>query len=596
MTTADRLAHLREFLVKENIDGYYIPAGDEHLNEYPPQAKLRRQWLSGFTGSAGDLLVTKEQAFLFVDSRYYQQADQETDPQFIQVCKLELDGHKEPQEVLADLLDTITPFRLGIDPFVFTLKKVREWQNELSAKGLEIVPIFHNLVDVVRKSLEPLPRSGEQLIFPLPKEITGTEVTEKLSQVRQKMRTTGAEVLPVTKLDQIAWLLNLRGRDIQCNPVFIAYVILTLDRVYLFTDQSRLTNEVRASLPPEVTIADYADYSGKLSDLCQGKKVWVSDREVTYGSYLLIKRATPYLIEKEHPIELLKAKKNSVEIAQMQKANLLASVAKTRTYKWLKEQYQAGKSVSEVDIARQIETFYAQSEGFLELSFPTIAAIGTNGSIVHYGQLDPQKIAQDGDLILLDSGCQFMGGTTDDTRTFVWGEPSPLQKLRYTEILKAHITCAMTQFPKGTNGAQLDGIARANLWAEKLNYGHGTGHGVGAFLNVHEGPNGITRKSQQTLEVGMINSIEPGYYEQNWGGIRLENLYFVREVAEGWLGFQPLTYIPFVKELIDFNRLSSVQLAWLAEYYRAIQDKLKDYLTPDEQTWLAQECSISATM
>jgi Xaa-Pro aminopeptidase len=594
MNTAHLLSQFRELLQTYQIDAYFVPSADEHLNEYPPQAKLRRQWLSGFTGSAGDFLVTADRAFLFVDARYYQQADQEVDPQLIQVCKLELEGHKQPTEVISDILDGNPHFNLGIDPFVFTIKRLRSFQDELSVKGLTITPIFDNLVDKLRLHIDrTLPSFGDREIFAVSQEQAGLSTPDKLAKVREKMRSAGAEVLPITKLDQIAWLLNLRGRDIAYNPVFIAYAVLTHDRVYLFTNQSRIPDPVRSQLPSELIIGDYGDYTAKLASICQSRKVWISDSELTYGSYLLIRETAAHLLEKEHPIDLLKAKKNDIELAEMQKANLLASLAKTRTHKWLSDQYEQKNSISEIDIANKIEKLYAESAGFLELSFPTIAGIGANGAIVHYGQLDPCKTAQDGDLILLDSGCQFWGGTTDDTRTFIWGEPTELQKLRYTEVLKAHINCAMTKFPKGTNGTQLDGITRANLWIVGMNYGHGTGHGVGAFLNVHEGPNGISKRSQQNLEAGMINSIEPGYYEAGWGGIRLENLYFIKEMEAGWLGFVPLTYIPFVRKLIAFDRLNTAQIAWLKNYYQEVNDRLAPHLTPKELAWLAQECLIS---
>jgi len=282
----------------------------------------------------------------------------------------------------------------------------------------------------------------------------------------------------------------------------------------------------------------------------------------------------------------------------MQEANLKASWAKTLTLKWIEEQTNAGNIISERDVANTIEGLYKQQEGFVELSFPTIAGAGANGSIVHYSNPNPACKLLNGDLLLLDSGSQFYGGTTDDTRSVSIGKPTTEQRDRYTEVLKSHINCAMQKFPKGTTGSQIDGIARSSLWQSGLDYGHGTGHGVGVFLNVHEGPNGISKGVSQSLDLGTVNSIEPGYYQPKWGGIRLENLYFVKQVPEHipnpipWYEFESLTYIPFDKKLIDRDKLNSQQIEWLENYYALVVDKLSPMLTEAEILWLKQACSF----
>ncbi len=296
----------------------------------------------------------------------------------------------------------------------------------------------------------------------------------------------------------------------------------------------------------------------------------------------------------------MKARKNAVEIEQMKAANLKASRAIVRTLKWISAQLGSGESLSELDVARAIAHNYQQEADFCGLSFNTIAGTGFNSSIVHYGTPSPDQLLQQGQLFLLDSGAQYLGGTTDATRTIIIGEPTPEQILRYTEVLKAHINCAMQQFPKGTTGAQLDGITRYTLWQEKLDFGHGTGHGVGAFLNVHEGPNGISKRVNETLEPGMVTSIEPGYYLPNWGGIRIENLYVVKDLSTEtdantmpWYGFEPLTYVPFDKRLIDLNRLSQKQREWLEWYNAAIVEKLTPTLEPAEIEWVKAACNRS---
>jgi Xaa-Pro aminopeptidase len=313
------------------------------------------------------------------------------------------------------------------------------------------------------------------------------------------------------------------------------------------------------------------------------------------GTYGLLEGAR--VVETANPIEAIKARKNAVEIEQMKAANLKASRAIVRTLKWISAQLASGESLSELDVARAIADNYQQEANFQGLSFNTIAATGSNSSIVHYGTPSPDQLLKQGQFFLLDSGAQYLGGTTDATRTIIIGEPTPEQILRYTEVLKAHINCAMQQFPKGTTGAQLDGITRYTLWQEKLDFGHGTGHGVGAFLNVHEGPNGISKRVNETLEPGMVTSIEPGYYLPNWGGIRIENLYVVKDLSTEtdanttpWYGFEPLTYVPFDQRLIDLNRLSQKQREWLEWYNWATLEKLTSTLEPAEAEWVKQAC------
>jgi Xaa-Pro aminopeptidase len=611
-----KFAAMRSLLSQQQIDIYFVPSADEHLNEYLPEAKQRRQWISGFTGSAGDFLIGTEGAWLFVDSRYYEQADMQVDISLQKVCKVGLDGQQTVEEVIEELseqaLKQNRSLRLGIDPFTITVAQYRRFRDRLSANGVEIVPIAANLVDQVRSQSpwaesESIPPFGDQPIIALPETLTGEGVAQKLQRVREAMAKQKATVLPVTKLDQIAWLYNLRGRDVECNPVFISYAIVTDVDAYLFTNTARVNDAVSAAIAQQVKILAYEQYIPTLRSLIDGgKRVMVAIGQTTFGTYLQLKEAKAKIVEAENPIENYKSHKNAVEIAQMQQANLKASWAKTLTIKWLEDAIAAGKSLSERDVADKIEGLYKQQEGFYDLSFPTIAGAGANGSIVHYSNPNPECKLNNGDLLLLDSGSQFYGGTTDDTRSLGIGQPTTEQRDRYTEVLKSHINCAMQKFPKGTTGSQIDGIARSSLWQRELDYGHGTGHGVGVFLNVHEGPNGISKRVNQTLDVGTINSIEPGYYQPQWGGIRLENLYFVKEVdkpasssipsstptSTPWYEFESLTYIPFDKKLIDRDRLNPEQIAWLDNYYAQVIAKLSPMLNEDEIAWLHQACDL----
>lgn len=615
---ATKLTALRQLLSQHHLDGYLIPSADEHLNEYLPEAKQRRSWISGFTGSAGDFLVGLDQAWVFADSRYYEQAELEVDRALIHVCKVGLEDHQTLDEILQTLGRQANAvgqsFRLGFDPFTLALAQWRDWQKQVVPCGVELVPT-ENWVDRLRTQApwvdaDPLPAYANSPVFALPDQQTGEAIEQKLARLRQEMAQQNIHLLPLTKLDQVAWLYNLRGWDVPYNPVFIAYAVITPDQAYLLTNVQRIPSEVQQQLQTQVTLLPYEAYATTLTALVKelpACRVLLDPKHTTTGTYQLLTTADLQpvctVVEASQPIEAMKARKNAIEVVQMQQANLKASRAKTRTLKWIEDQLAAGHPLTEQDVATQIATFYAEEDQFQGLSFNTIAATGANSSIVHYGTPSPDQALQSGQFLLLDSGAQYASGTTDDTRTVVIGHPTPEQIDRYTAVLKAHINCAMQRFPKGTTGAQLDGITRSTMWFSGLDYGHGTGHGVGAFLNVHEGPNGISKRVSTALEPGMITSVEPGFYQPGWGGIRLENLYVVQEIPEPqettddrpkahWYSFESLTYIPFDRHLIDLNQLDSRQYQWLQHYYQQIIAKLSPTLEPDEVSWLSQVCQL----
>lgn len=602
-----KLSDLRSLLTNNQLDAYFIPAVDEHLNVSMPAAKQHRAWISGFTGSAGDLLVSTQQSWLFVDSRYHEQAELQVDSSLIQVSKLGKDGHLTLLETLENLAQTAvknnTNFRLAFDPFTLAFDQFQSWENRLLPLGVTLVPVAENLVDIIRSQSpwsesDPIPAYGDSPLFSLPSELTGETTQQKLARVREAMQQVDTNILPITNLNQIAWLFNLRGADIPYIPLFIAYAVITSEQAFLFTNLSRIDTEIKQKLQINVTLKTYEQYGEILKDLVSqspNPKIFLDPKHTTMGTYGLIVGAAKEEIDLmliANPIELMKARKNTVEIEQMKAANFKASRAKTRTLKWLADELASGKIVSELDVKEAIERFYEEEADFQSLTFRTIAATGANGSIVHYSTPSRSEILKQSSLLLLDSGAQYKAGTTDDTRTMSVGEPTQKQIERYTAVLMAHINCAMQQFPKGTTGMQIDAIARSPLWLLKLDYGHGTGHGVGAFLSGHEGPNGISRLAQQPLEPGMVTSIEPGYYEPGWGGIRIENLYVVKDFGSSWYGFEPLTYIPFDKKLIDLNRLSTQQREWLQKYNQAVVQKLTPTLDSAEAEWLKEACSF----
>ncbi|MFM7448391.1 MAG: aminopeptidase P family N-terminal domain-containing protein, partial [Leptolyngbyaceae cyanobacterium] len=519
-----RLDALRSLMSQHQLDAYLVPSADEHLNEYLPEAKQRRQWISSFTGSAGDLLVAQNQAWLFADPRYYEQADLELKQTPIQVSKVGLEDHQTLEEIIENLgrdaLKQSSVLRLGFDPFTLPVYQHQTWQKRFAAFGIILIPVMENLVDRVRVAQAQtnfLADYDTSPVFSLPDRQTGESVADKLKRIRASLTTANVDLLPVTKLDQIAWLYNLRGWDIPYNPVFIAYGLITRNQAFLFTNLERVSPEIQATLQDQVTLLSYDRYAATLQSLVvqtPGSRVLIDPHHTTMGTYQILTEAESscQIQEGDHPVQTLKACKNATELAQMQQANLKASRAKLRTLKWVDDQLAAGKQLTEADVAAAIAGFYAQEPDFQGLSFNTIAATGANSSIVHYGTPSADTLLKPGELLLIDSGAQFAAGTTDDTRSIAIGTPTQEQIDRYTEVLKAHINCAMQRFPKGTTGAQLDGITRSTLWQASLDYGHGTGHGVGAFLNVHEGPNGISKRVNTTLEPGMITSVEPGFY------------------------------------------------------------------------------------
>ena len=616
--TRSKLANLRDAMLNYDLDCYFIPAVDEHLNLYGSEAKQRRAWISGFTGSAGDLLVGKNAAWLFVDSRYYEQAELQVDSALIQISKLGLEENLTLIETLEKLAvesaQSQTKLRFGFDPFTLSIEQYQTWVKKFATAGIELIPISENLADKVRshnlaKTSETLPAIDESPIFSLPVSLTGESATEKLVRVREAMQKANIDVLPITNLNQIAWLFNLRGSDIPNIPIFISYAIVTTDAAFLFTNPQRVLPEIQQDLQRCATLLPYENYPQTLLDCISQPKltrVLLDAKHTTAGTHqLIVNRQVEdedniEIVFEANPIEGMKARKNPVEIEQMKSANFKASKAKTFTLKWLTEQLDNGKILTEFDVKQTVEKFYQEETDFQSLSFRTIAGAGVNSSIVHYGTPSPEITLKPGEFLLLDSGSQYLGGTTDDTRTVIIGEPTALQIEHYTTVLIAHISCAMLQFPKGAMGVQLDAIARGVLWQEQLDYGHGTGHGVGAFSAVHEGPNGISKSVQYALEPGMVTSIEPGYYQPGWGGIRIENLYVVIEMPSKydtvWYGFEPLTYIPFDRKLINADRLSKTQLAWLNNYHGAVVDRLASAIDSTTLEWLkkaAAPCVIS---
>jgi Xaa-Pro aminopeptidase len=593
---ASRLAALCQRLTEPQVDAYLVLSSDTHLNEYVPAYQRRRAAISGFTGSAGDALIYPGGSHLFVDSRYHVQAEHEVDPTLFRVHKLGLAGEYTLTEWLKEMERQHGSLRVGFDPFVLSMEAHALYVRALAAPSSALVPLSPNYVDDVWQD-HLLPPA--QPIYALPDEVTGRSVAEKLAAVREQMERARVEVLILTKLDEIAWLTNLRGSDVDHNPVFEAYLVLERQRATCLT-RVPPAQEIQDALASQISFAPYSAYADVVRRVAATTDVtvWLDPSGTTMGTRLLLPEGQRIHTER-NPVVLMKSLKNANEIAGSRKAHQHAAIAKIRSLARLDRLIATAQPVSERVYAEMLHEEYGREEGFHDLSFPTISAAGANGAVVHYSGANAEIMLRDGQLFLIDSGTQMLGGTTDDTRTVSIGTPSARQQQLYTVVLRCHIQLARQKFPEGTSGLALDAVARSVMWNAGLDYGHGTGHGVGAFLNVHEGPQRLaTRSSEEPLQVGMIVSNEPGYYEPGWGGIRLENLYAVtpdetlpaHPSAKRWLQLQPLTLIPFDQRLIDWTQLAEADRAWLAWYHRQVWETVGPGLSSADRAWLHAAC------
>ena len=595
---AGRLNAMYQRMKEAQVDLYLVPSSDAHLNEYVPEYSRRRAAVTGFTGSAGDAIISPHGNHIFVDSRYHLQADEEVDLNSFRVHRLGLSGEFTLSQWLTEMEKERGGIQVGFDPAVISMQAHKFYSSALHSEGSAMVPIAGNLVDDVWDEQPNPPSNG---IYALHESVTGSGVAEKLSNVRKEMADAGVDKLVITKLDEIAWVTNLRGDDIQFNPVFEAYMVIEMERSTCFT-RVKLPAGLIDELSPLVDFQPYESYSEfmRLVGSDSSGVVWLDPSGTTMATRILISNDQK-VHERPNPVVMLKAIKNNSEVLASREAHRHAAAAKIRSFKGLEEKIACGQVVSELDYSQSLHEEYAKEDGFYDLSFTTIAASGPNGAIVHYSDADPEVLLEEGELFLVDSGVQMLGGTTDDTRTVSVGNPTDRQKQVYTKVLRGHINLAMQKFPEGTGGIALDALARTHLWNVGLDYGHGTGHGVGAFLNVHEGPQRIApRGGDEPMRVGMIVSNEPGYYESGWGGVRLENLYVVmtdenlpaHPDGKRWFRMDPLTLIPFDTALIDWSDKAEAEKDWLGEYHQEVWDKISPLLGDEESQWLWGKCQV----
>ena len=585
-----RMEALRSLMKKNKIKAYLVPSTDPHQSEYVPVMWERRKWLSGFTGSAGDLAITLKKTGLWTDSRYFLQAEHQLQNSGINLFKMGLpDVPTIPQWLKKELK---AGDKVGFDPRLFSYNETQKLKSFLKEWRIKLTPIEKNLIDNIWQDQPPFPKNQ---IKPHPKKYAGRSIEEKLEMLRQQMKEEKVKAHILTTLDSIAWVFNIRGTDVEFNPVVIAYAIITPKKAMLFTDMEKITRAVRRHLGETVQVYDYDDFRKQLKKLAKSElKVWLDPNSVSYWIVDILKKDCD-LFFKESPVTRLKALKNKTEITGAKAAHIRDGVAMVKFLHWLERTVPQG-GLTEISASQKLEEFRQELDLYQGPSFETIAGYQEHGAIVHYASTPQTDVElKPRGIFLIDSGGQYLDGTTDITRTIAMGKPTAEQKDRFTRILKGHISLAMTRFPRGTAGNQLDTIARKPLWDINQNYGHGTGHGIGAYLNVHEGPQAISyyRGLGVPLEPGMIISNEPGYYKTGEYGMRVENLIVVVEDKNGkttndFYSFETISFCPIDLNLIDKNLLSARELGWLNSYHKKVKELLSPYLNKDEKEWLTK--------
>ena len=585
----DRLTALRRLMAKHGVQAYVVPSSDPHQSEYVPEFWQRRKFLSGFSGSAGDVVVTRTKAGLWTDSRYWLRAAAEIDGRVFTLFKAGLPGVPSWQEWAARELTRSQS--LGIDPRLISARDFTLLSVGLSDKGRNIKSIKQNLVDEIWDD-RPAPPRGLAEVWSL--KFAGEGVASKLARVRKAMAEAGAEVHVLSQLDAVAWLFNVRGTDVEYNPVLIAYAVVTPREAMFFADKSKVGAGVRRALPAGVKVLDYEAFGAVLNWLAEKKKrVWLDGAAASQWILEALKGGGPQLF-RPSPVSLFKAVKNKTEIRGFAAAHVRDGLAMVKFLRWLEAAVKKG-GVTEVSAAEKCREFRSQQKLFKGLSFETISSTGKHGAIVHYAATPETDIPlRPSRLYLIDSGSQYQDATTDITRTVCLGQPSRKQKEGFTRVLKGLIDLTLTSFPQGTAGKQLDTVPRLPLWDKGLNYIHGTGHGVGTFLNVHEGPQAISyyRCIGVPFEPGMVTTIEPGLYLEDEFGLRTENIAVVVRDAERssprttFYKFETLTLCPIDLRLVEKALLVPAELAWLNAYHRRVYKILAPSLSREEAAWL----------
>lgn len=587
-TINNRIAALRAHIAQEQIQAFIIPSTDPHLSEYVAPHWQSREWISGFTGSAGTVVVTAKDAGLWTDSRYFLQAARQLEGTCITLYKEMLPETPNIPEFLSAHLQEGDC--VGIDGKMFSAEEVEHLQKELKKSGICI----KSIADPMQLLWTDRPAMPLAPAFVYDTKYAGMSFTEKLPAVRQAMEATGADSLLLSALDEIAWLLNIRGNDVHCNPVVVSYLLIEKDKVNYFVQPQKVTPELAEYFSANgISVHPYEEIGDYLNSF-NAHSILMNPAKTNYAIYSAI-RPGCLIINGASPVALLKAIRNKQEIAGIHAAMQRDGVALVKFLKWLDEAVPAGKE-TEISVDKKLHTFRAAQPLYMGESFDTIAGYKEHGAIVHYEATPETDVTLKPEgFLLLDSGAQYLDGTTDITRTIALGPLTEEEKTDYTLILKGHIALAMAVFPEGTRGAQLDVLARMPIWKERMNYLHGTGHGVGHFLNVHEGPQSIRMNENPiALQPGMVTSNEPGVYKAGSHGIRTENLVLTVPAGEGMFGkylkFETLTLCPICRKGIIKELLTAEEIGWLNDYHRTVYEKLSPDLNNDEKEWLKEAC------
>jgi Xaa-Pro aminopeptidase len=580
-----RLSAFREELARRKLTGFVIPRADQQQNEYVPASEERLAWLTGFTGSAGLAIVLTREAALFVDGRYTLQAGKQVDGKAWTVQPL---VDPPPESWLGTQLTHGD--RLGFDPWLHTSSAAERLAAACTRAGAELVAVESNPVDAVWAERPPAPL-GPVAIHP--PQFAGETEADKLTRIRLEVEKLGTEALVLSDPHAVAWTFNIRGADVAHTPLPLSYALVPRDgRPTVFIDHRKLSNATRDHLEQSADVDEPEALAARLTALSQGGTAIALDTATAADALSrLITAAGGKPVRGSDPVSQLKASKNAAEIEGTRTAHRRDAVALVRFLAWVDHEALSGR-LTEIDTVEALETFRRDTGALKDVSFPTIAGTGPNGAIVHYRvtRKSNRRIAR-GDLLLIDSGAQYEDGTTDVTRTIAIGEPTAEMRDRFTRVLRGHIAIARAIFPDGASGAQLDTLARQFLWQAGIDFEHGTGHGVGSYLSVHEGPARISKLGTAALKRGMILSNEPGYYKTDGYGIRIENLELVVgldiEGAEKPMNaFETLTLAPIDRRLIDLYMLSADELSWLNDYHARVRHEVRPHLDEATKAWL----------
>lgn len=575
---------------RERLSAFIFPSTDAHQSEYVADHWQGRAWISGFNGSAGTAVVTMHSAALWTDSRYFLAAEEQLLGTEYQLMKLKIEGTPTIAEWLGKELADVASPEVGLDGMVNSYKDTVALISDLRKEGgITVRTNFDPLAEVWADR----PAIPDRPVEIQPMKYAGETATSKISRIRKALRGLHADGMLVSALDDIAWTLNLRGTDVHCNPVFVSYLLISSDQVSLYVDEKKLTEEVKAYLQENgVAVYIYNKVEEGLKNY-SGYNILLDSNETNYYLWKAVK--CQEVVSAKSPIPAMKAVKNETEIQGYRNAMLRDGVAMVKFLKWLKPAVEAGGQ-TEISIDRKLTGLRAEQDLFRDISFDTIAGYAAHGAIVHYEPTPETDIPLKPEgFLLLDSGAQYQDGTTDITRTIALGPITEEMKHVYTLVLKAHIQLELVKFPDGASGTQLDAVGRECMWREGYNFLHGTGHGVGSYLNVHEGPHQIRMEWMPApLRAGMTLTDEPGLYLAGKFGVRTENTILIKEYMQTEFGkflqMEPLTLCPIDTMPIDERMLLPEEIEWLDGYHKEVYDKLSPYLDDEEKEWLKEAC------